>query len=124
KIIKISPLSKNIAGIISYEIELEPDESARDYLKHGLSASLNITIADTVNVLYIPVQSVYEEDGKSFVDLLVGEMEVKKTEITTGNYNYDYVEIKSGLSEGDIVILSSLEAAEDESSEGPFQMMR
>jgi HlyD family secretion protein len=123
---KISPLSKNIAGIITYEIEILPDAEAKDYLRHGLSANLNTTISGTSDVLFIPVQAVYEEDGKNYADLLVGEMEVKKTEIVTGGYNYDYIEIKSGLSEGDIIVISGLETITDTQDQGggPFGMMQ
>ena len=123
---RISPLPKNIAGIITYEIEILPDDEASGYLWHGFSANLNITISGTKDVLLIPVQAVYEEEGKNYADVLVGEMEVKKTEIVTGVFNYAYIEIKSGLSEGDIVVISGLEAISETQSQGggPFGMMQ
>ena len=40
------------------------------------------------------------------VDVLTENNESKKIEITTGSYNYDYIEIKSGLAEGDEIIIS------------------
>jgi HlyD family secretion protein len=108
KITDISPLSKNIAGIISYEITVEPDKEAMDHLRYGLTANLTIIISSVENVLYIPLQSVYSENGKSYVDKLIdkGEGTTEKVEITTGNCNYDYIEVKSGLSEGDVVVIS------------------
>jgi len=123
---RISPLAKNIAGIITYEIEILPDDEASEYLRHGLSANLNITISGTKDVLLVPVQAIYEEDGKNYADVLVGEMEVRKTEIVTGVFNYDYIEIKSGLSEGDVVVISGLEAISEAQGAGggPFRMMR
>jgi len=108
KITEISPLPKNIAGIISYEITVEPDKEAMDYLRYGLTANLTIIISSIENVLYIPLQSVYSENGKSYVDKLIDKDKgiTEKVEITTGNYNYDYIEVKSGLSEGDVVVIS------------------
>ncbi|MBE3100983.1 MAG: efflux RND transporter periplasmic adaptor subunit, partial [Firmicutes bacterium] len=97
EIAEISPISKNLAGIVSFEIKVKPDDSAQSYLKYGLSANVTIIISKVENVLYAPLQSVYEENGKKYVDVLTENNESKKVEITTGNYNYDYIEIKSGL---------------------------
>ncbi len=115
----ISPISKNIAGIVSYEVTIELEPEAEDYLKHGLSANVDILISDTKDILYVPVEAVYEENGKEYVDVLNEDDTVSRVEVTTGNYNYDDIEIKSGLSEGDIVILSSIDEALLEESSGP-----
>ncbi len=100
-----------MAGIVSFEIKVKPDDSAQSYLKYGLSASVTIIISKVENILYAPLQSVYEENNKKYVDVLTENNESKKVEITTGNYNYDYIEIKSGLTEGDEIIISKIEAA-------------
>lgn len=110
KIAEISPISKNLAGIVSFEIKVKPDDSAQSYLKYGLSANVTIIISKVENVLYVPLQSVYEENGKKYVDILTENNESKKAEITTGNYNYDYIEVKSGLTEGDQIIISKIGA--------------
>ena len=109
EISEISPISKNLAGIVSFEIKVKPDDSAQSYLKYGLSANVTIIISKVENVLYVPLQSVYEENGKKYVDVLAENNESKKVEITTGNYNYDYIEIKSGLVQGDEIIISEIE---------------
>jgi len=111
EILEISPISKSLAGIVSFEIKVKPDDSAQSYLKYGLSANVTIIISKVENVLYAPLQSVYEENGKKYVDVLTENNESKKVEITTGNYNYDYIEIKSGLGQGDEIIISVIEAA-------------
>lgn len=111
KILEISPISKSLAGIVSFEITVEPDNSAQDFLRYGLSANVTIIISKVENVLYVPLQSVYEENGKKYVDVLAENNESKKVEITTGNFNYDYIEIKSGLAEGDEIITSKIETA-------------
>ena len=53
------------------------------------------------------------------MNILTEDEEIKKAEVVTGIYNYDYIEIKSGLSEGDIVITSMPE----ELKARPGQMM-
>jgi len=105
----ISSISKKIAEIVTFEIIIKPEEKMKEYLKYGLSANIIVIISKVENVLYVPIQSVYEEEGKSYVDILTGDGEIKKIEVTTGMYNYDYIEIKLGLSEGDIIVTSRLE---------------
>lgn len=106
EVTEISPISKNIAGIILFEISIKPGKEAEEFLKYGFSANITINLAKLENVLYVPIQAVYEEENKSFVDVLGENNEIVKTEVRIGSSNYDYIEIKSGVSEGDIIVLS------------------
>jgi len=106
KIINISPISSNIGGVVSYELTVKPETGNGPELLYGLSASLTITTSGVENVLFVPIQSVYEEDGKSYVDFVAEDGGIEKTEVTTGMFNYDFIEIKSGLNEGDTILIS------------------
>lgn len=106
KIINISPISSNIGGVVSYELTVKPETGNGPELLYGLSASLTITTSGVENVLFVPIQSVYEEDGKSYVDFIAEDGGIEKTEVTTGIFNYDFIEIKSGLNEGDTILIS------------------
>ncbi|PIU28199.1 MAG: hypothetical protein COT09_05840 [Candidatus Hydromicrobium americanum] len=108
KIIKISPISTNIGGVVSFELIVKPDIENGPKLLYGLSASLDITASSVENVLYVPIQSVFEEDGKSYVSIPGEDGSIIKTEIITGVFNYDFIEIKSGLNEGDIILISPI----------------
>ena len=116
---EISPVSKNIAGIVSFEVTIETDPDTEEYLKHGLSANVDILISDTRDILFVPVEAVYEENGREYVDVLTEDNSIEKVEVTTGNYNYDDIEIKSGLSEGDTVILSRIDETLIQEDSGP-----
>jgi len=105
----ISPVSSNIGGIVSYTVTVQPEASSDMRLFHGLSASMDITTSYLEGVLYVPIESVCEENGKECVDILVGEDTFEKVEVETGIFNYDLIEIKSGLKEGDIIAVSGLE---------------
>ncbi len=106
KIINISPISSNIGGVVSYELTVKPETGNGPELLYGLSASLTITTSGVENVLFVPIQSVYEEDGKSYVDFVAEDGGIEKIEVTTGIFNYDFIEIKSGLNEGDTILIS------------------
>ncbi len=107
KVDKISPVSKNTAGIITFEVTIKPEKEAFEFLQYGFSVNVTITVSKNENVLYVPIQAVYEENGKNFVDVLKDENNIIKTEVITGASDYDYIEIKSGLSEGNIIILTT-----------------
>jgi len=109
KITEISPISSNIGGVVSFELIVKPEVENGPKLLYGLSASLDITTSSMENVLYVPIQSVFEEDGKSYVNVPGEDGEVEKVEVTTGVFNYDFIEIKSGLSEGDIILISPIQ---------------
>jgi HlyD family secretion protein len=108
KIARISPISSNLGGVVSFEITVEFDVQDGPEVFYGLSASLDITTSSIENILYVPLQYIYEEDGTTYVDVVTPEGDKVKTEVTTGISNYDFIEIKSGLSDGDVVTTSSI----------------
>ena len=113
---EIIPVSVNDSGITSYEVLIEFDAGEEVEIFYGLSANASIITRKTEDVLYIPIQSVYKEDGRSFVDLLTTfdmdpeniQEAVRQTEITTGINDYLYIEVISGLKEGDIIVTSRI----------------
>jgi RND family efflux transporter MFP subunit len=109
KITEISPISNNVGGVVSFELIVKPQTGNGPKLLYGLSASLDITTSSAENVLYVPVQSVFEEDGKSYVSVPIEDGGTEKIEVTTGIFNYDFIEIKSGLVEGDIILISPIQ---------------
>ncbi len=116
RMIKIIPITINDSGIISFEvlIEFETEEDIDIY--HGLSANVSIITHKAEDVLYVPIQSVYKEDKKSYVDLLISDQvdsedvskAIEKVEVTTGINDYLYIEVISGLKEGDIIVTSRI----------------
>jgi len=113
---EIIPVSVNDSGITSYEVLIEFDAGEEVEIFHGLSANASIITRKAEDVLYIPIQSIYKEDGRSFVDLLTTfdvdpeniQEAVRQTEITTGINDYLYIEVISGLKEGDIIVTSRI----------------
>lgn len=108
KISKISLLPVNLIfwdrtspKIYNSEIELDEQDPA---LVSGMSVQIEIITETLKDVISVPIESVFEEEGKYFVYLKNGD-KPKTAYVTLGISNDNYVHIKSGLSEGDTVYL-------------------
>lgn len=79
-------------------------EGQYDWIKPGLSAEAEIIVDTLEDVLYVPVQAVFEERGEtvSYVSSLTGS---NRSNVKIGKFNDLYVEVKEGLEEGDYVLL-------------------
>jgi HlyD family secretion protein len=111
KVSSIAPISKNIAGIITFEVTVTPDDDKNPSFMYGISANLEIATLKIENVLLVPAEAVYEEDGKKYVDAIdISAAESgnasKKIEVTTGASDYNNTEILTGLKEGDVIYAS------------------
>lgn len=73
-------------------------------LRTGITAKAEIAIGEMKNVIYVPLQTVQVKDGKHrcFVRAR-GSVTARDVEI--GRANDDFVEIKKGLDEGEVVLL-------------------
>jgi HlyD family secretion protein len=110
---KIIPIGSEEGNIVYYEVTISFRNETDIEILYGMSANIYIIDVMAEDVLYVPLQAVYKEEGKSYVDVLLSEMgeeeatrNVRKTEITTGVNDYYYIEVISGLSEGNIIITS------------------
>ncbi|MBL7187639.1 MAG: efflux RND transporter periplasmic adaptor subunit [Phycisphaerae bacterium] len=72
-----------------------------EWLKPGMTAELEIYIEDLENIVFVPMQAVTAHQGKRVCYLASGE----RRAVETGEFNEMYIEIKSGLNEGDEVLL-------------------
>jgi len=103
---KISPITKNTAGVISFEVTILPKDAKPDLLLPGISANATIYISKIENVILVPSLAVFEENGKSYVWTLNEKNESVQKEVKTGASDFENIEIKSGINEGDKVFLS------------------
>lgn len=69
----------------------------------GMSSEMNIIINESTDALLVPVDAVKKANGKYVVSLKEGES-TKDVEVEIGLQDSSYVEIKSGLNEGDTVV--------------------
>ena len=73
-------------------------------LRPGMTARTTILSEQLKNTLSIPVQAVFPEGGDNYCYLFDGH-QFRKEKITIGNQNEDFVQVISGLKDGDRVSL-------------------
>jgi multidrug efflux pump subunit AcrA (membrane-fusion protein) len=106
KVSFISPFgTPNTSNVVKFPITimLDPTDVA---LKGGLTATADIVISSVENALLVPLSAVTTTSAGSFVtvvDETTGKQE--KREVTLGNQNLQFVEVLSGLKEGDKVVV-------------------
>ena len=104
----VTPLSKN--GVISFTVQLEEDNHKR--LRSGLKTDVYVMNAVKDDVLRIANSSYYVGKGEYELFVVNGNQLLKR-KVQLGDSNFEYVEVVSGLQEGDQVIVSDMNAYKD-----------
>jgi len=95
-----------------YDVEILADNSQGNF-KAGMSADVEINIEKKDQVITVPKKAIFEEDGKKYVYIANSDNKAVKTEITTGIITSTTLEIKSGLSKDDKVVIGGLNLITD-----------
>jgi RND family efflux transporter MFP subunit len=100
-------------GARVFPVEIEITGINLDDLREGMSGDAEITVDELKDVLVVPPQSVLE-DGSPYV-FVIDEDEgvVRKRRVTLGYSTEDYVEVKKGLKEGELVVVAGAEELKD-----------
>ena len=76
----------------------------------GMSAKSSVILEEAQNVIAVATEAIEEQNGKMYVTVKLDDDTTKEVEVETGIANDAYTEIKSGLNEGDIVIIEKEES--------------
>ncbi len=94
-----------------------------DEMRPGMSCSIEILIDELQDVIYAPVQSIFLDGGETLCFVAKGG-DSERRAVEVGASNDKWVEVRSGLSEGEVVLLSAprdftpTDAREDTEEEG------
>ncbi len=109
KIIEIEPASTVIQDVVYYKAKLKIEtsiETSKMNFKEGMSADIDVLVDSREQVLRASDQFVFEKDGKEFIMVMQDNKLIEK-EIKTGLVgDTGFVEILSGLKDGEEVYLS------------------
>ena len=102
-----SSSSNSTTSAIYYYANVLIDNPDRT-LRIGMTTENNIKIANAKDVLLVSSMAIQKRDGKSFVNVLNDKNQPEQREVETGVQNDFKTEIKSGLNEGEKVIVSQV----------------
>ena len=103
----LSSSSSSTTSAIYYYANVLIDNPDRT-LRIGMTTENNIKIANAKDVLLVSNMAIQKRDGKSFVNVLNDKNQPEPREVEIGVQNDFKTEIKSGLNEGEKVIVSQV----------------
>lgn len=124
---KIAYDATTISNVTTYIVDVLPDETP-EFMRSGMTANVRFLVTSNEGVLTLPAGAVSTSEGKNTVLTPASGPMGQPVErmIEVGSSNGKLVEIKSGLSEGDIVLApqSKKGAARTGGTTSPFTPVR
>lgn len=112
EVVFVSSEGESENGVASFEVTIRIDHP--EGLMAGMTVNADILVAEKNNVLLLPIEALQERAGRKYVTMAdSGDQKTAATsvsrqkEIKVGLSNETYVEVVSGLEEGDQVLLPS-----------------
>ncbi len=93
------------ANVKVFNSEVWIEEALPEGISTGLSASAEIVVKQLVDVVKVPVQCVITVQGRTLC-FVQGAKGPEAREVEVGFYDQKFIEIKKGLDEGELVMLS------------------
>lgn len=101
-VLSVAPKADTATRAFAVEIQLP---NAKGDIKPGMVAKLNLSTGTSASVLALPVDAVLERDGQYSVFIVEGG-KAKEVSVKVGVTSGELTEIKSGLKEGQTVIVT------------------
>lgn len=92
-------------GKTVYNVQISVE--GREGLRPGMNTNCFVNSGESTDTLLVPIEAVFEENGKQKVEILNEAGEAEIVEIEAGLMNDMYVEVLSGLEEGQQVVTGS-----------------
>ncbi|MCR5033941.1 MAG: HlyD family efflux transporter periplasmic adaptor subunit [Clostridia bacterium] len=113
----VSEQGEYTSGMSTFSAKVVFDNDGK--LKLGMTGTAEITLDKAENVIGVPASAVHITNGTSCVTVVNGDgtdlTDTEEVEVETGVSNDSYIEIKSGLAEGDLVLVPASDDSEEDS---------
>ncbi|MAF65184.1 MAG: hypothetical protein CMJ84_05955 [Planctomycetes bacterium] len=87
-----------------YKTEIVIEGSSQE-MRPGMSCSIEILVDELTDVLKVPLQAVVHHGGRNLCFVRTGA-KVEEREVDVGQHNTKWVEVRAGLSEDELVLLT------------------
>jgi len=104
KVVAIYPKAVIQENVVNYDVVVEITDPYDGLLRPEMTASVTIALDARENVLAVPTKAVKRERGKSVVYVLSGG-QPESREVKVGWKDSQWIEIVSGVAEGQVVLL-------------------
>jgi len=92
-------------------------DGTHEWIKPGMSSKVEIMVTKLEDVVQIPVQAVTLNEGKQ-VCYVLGGFKPERREVEVGEFTDEFIEVKRGLKEGEVVLLRAPGGGESETGGG------
>lgn len=92
-------------GKTVYNVQIKVE--GREGLRPGMNTNCFVNSGEAFDTLLVPIEAVFEENGIQKVEILNKDNQPEAVEIEAGLMNDKYVEVLSGLEEGQLVVTGS-----------------
>jgi HlyD family secretion protein len=103
---RISPVGENVSNVVTFETRIEVTSDNKNLLMPQMTADVEIVVAEKENVLMVPTGALHREGPNYYVMVADGGGAGERRDVVTGINDGNNVEIVSGLTESDIVLVS------------------
>ena len=114
---QVYPKGTEVENVTIFHVRIEVTDGL-DRLKPEMTAEASIIVAQAKNVLAVPSDAVFEQQGKSFARVLK-DGQPQPTPVRAGLVSTEWAVIEWGLSEGQQVVLGGAAAKASGGQEGP-----
>lgn len=116
RVTKVAVLPDSSASRFNPSMKVYPTrieiDGEHDWLMPGMTAKVEIVVNELKGVVYVPVQSVFFEGDAHYTFVMDG-VKYERRPVDIGANNDEFIEVKSGLEEGDVVLLKKPDGYDD-----------
>jgi multidrug resistance efflux pump len=105
EVMQVATMGQDVNGIPQFGVDIRVKGGPK--LRPGMQAHAYIDAGSAKNVLLVPLEAIFEEDGTPKVEILNKDGTTKVVAVKLGLMNDRVAEVKSGVSEGELVITGS-----------------
>ena len=107
KVTSILPMPMEVAGVVLYNVRIDLEVPENSGVKVGMSASADIIVDQRSDVLMVPSRAVKDDEhGRAVVKVMNNE-QIEERVVVVGVDDGLRIEIISGLTEGETVVVES-----------------
>lgn len=101
EVMQVATMGQDVNGVPQFGVDIMVKGGPK--LRPGMQAHAYVDAGSASNVLLIPMEAIFEEDGSPKVEVLNKDGTTKVVSLKLGLMNDRVVEVKTGLNEGDLV---------------------